>query len=48
MMTAYDSVEAYQNFLYKNDFTEHLNKVEHLVENAVGGYYTLVEHIKND
>jgi hypothetical protein len=29
MMTAYESVENHQNFLNKNDFTEHLNKVEH-------------------
>ncbi|MBK5503004.1 hypothetical protein [Bacillus sp. TH12] len=46
-MTTFESIEYHKNWLGKNDFSEHLNKIKHLVEGVKGGYYTLVANIEN-
>lgn len=47
MMTTFENSEFHKSWLEKNDFSEHLNKIKHLIEGAEGGYYTLVENIEN-
>lgn len=47
MITTFESVDHHKNWLEKSEFTEHLNKINHLIEDAEGGYYTLVEVIEN-
>lgn len=47
MMTTFESIEFHKSWLEKTDFSDHLNKVKHLIEGAEGGYYTLVEKIEN-
>ncbi|MBO1580601.1 antibiotic biosynthesis monooxygenase [Bacillus sp. XF8] len=47
MMTTFESIEYHKDWLEKNDFSKHLNKIEYLIEGVEGGYYTLVENIEN-
>ncbi|USK35209.1 antibiotic biosynthesis monooxygenase [Bacillus sp. F19] len=47
MITTFESIEFHKSWLEKTDFSEHLNKIKHLIEGAEGGYYTLVESIEN-
>ena len=47
MMTTFESIEFHKSWLEKTDFSEHFNKIKHLIEGAEGGYYTLVENIEN-
>lgn len=47
MVTTFENIEFHKSWLEKNDFSEHLNKIKHLIEGAEGGYYTLVESIEN-
>ena len=46
MISTFESIEFHKSWLEKNDFSEHLKKIEHLIEGAEGGYYTLVENIE--
>ncbi len=43
MMSIFESIEAHKSWNEKADFSQHLSKVEHLVESAEGGYYTVAE-----
>lgn len=45
MISTFESVECHKNWVVKSDFTIHINKIKHLIEEAEGGYYTLVEEI---
>jgi len=47
MITTFESIECHKSWLEKSDFSEHFNKVKHLIEGAEGGYYTLIENIEN-
>jgi antibiotic biosynthesis monooxygenase (ABM) superfamily enzyme len=47
MITTFEGIEFHKSWLEKTDFSEHLNKIKHLIEGAEGGYYTLVESIDN-
>ncbi|MFC7391624.1 putative quinol monooxygenase [Scopulibacillus cellulosilyticus] len=47
MVTTYESIDFHKSWLEKSDFTEHFNKIKHLIEGVDGGYYTLVEDIEN-
>ena len=47
MVTTFESIEFHKSWLEKSEFWEHLNKIKHLIEEAEGGYYTLVEDIEN-
>jgi heme-degrading monooxygenase HmoA len=46
MITTFESIEFHKSWLEKADFSEHLNKIKHLIEGTEGGYYTLVENIE--
>jgi len=43
MISTFESIEAHKNWTEKTDFSEHLSKVEHLIENVEGDYYTVAE-----
>ncbi|MCS1351499.1 antibiotic biosynthesis monooxygenase [Mechercharimyces sp. CAU 1602] len=47
MLTTFENAEFHKSWLEKTDFSEHLNKIQHLIEEAEGGYYTLVTSIDN-
>ncbi|SDJ14802.1 antibiotic biosynthesis monooxygenase family protein [Alteribacillus bidgolensis] len=47
MVTTWESIESHKSWLERSRFTEHLNKIQHLIEGTEGGYYTLVENIEN-
>lgn len=44
MITVYESIEAHKSWLEKADFSDHVSKIGHLIENAEGEYYTVVEN----
>jgi hypothetical protein len=47
MITTFESIEYHKNLLEKTDIIEHINNMKHLIEEAEGGYYTLVESVEN-
>ncbi|MBS7528929.1 hypothetical protein IC619_000285 [Hazenella sp. IB182353] len=47
MITTFEHIDFHKSWLEKTDFSEHLNKVTHLIERAEGGYYTLVASVDN-
>ncbi|WP_062050413.1 putative quinol monooxygenase [Bacillus sp. JCM 19034] len=45
MMSVFESVEAHKSWNEKADFSEHIKKIGHLIENTEGGYYTVGESV---
>jgi heme-degrading monooxygenase HmoA len=45
MVSVFKSIEAHKSWIQKADFSEHVSKIGHLIEDAEGEYYTIEENI---